>query len=252
MRRENNMYHVKATCATAGRILRQLSHDHRTVALIFIVPCLLLALLRWMFTDTIDTFNHFAPALLGVFPFVIMFIITSITTLRERVGGTMERLMTTPLGKFDFIVGYMIAFGILAIVQALLASTLLLYVFNLDVAGPDWFLILIALVDALLGTALGLFVSAFAKSEFQAVQFMPAFVLPQFLIGGLFMPLDKMPELLETIAYFLPLTYVIDALTSVVTNTDVTGDMWRDFWVILAFMVGAILLGGLTLRRKTK
>jgi ABC-2 type transport system permease protein len=205
-----------------------------------------------MFTDTIDTFNHFAPALLGVFPFVIMFIITSITTLRERVTGTMERLMTTPLGKFDLIIGYMIAFGILAIVQALLASTLLLYVFNLDVMGPDWFLVVVALADALLGTALGLFVSAFAKSEFQAVQFMPAFVLPQLLIGGLFVPLANMPDLLEAIAYCLPLTYVIDALTSVVNNVDITNNMWRDLWVVIGFMVAAILAGGLTLRRKTR
>ena len=246
------MYHLKTTVATAARILQQLSHDPRTIALIFLVPCLLLALLRWMFTDSIDTFNHFAPALLGVFPFIIMFIITSITTLRERVTGTMERLMTTPLGKFDFIIGYMKAFGILAIIQALLASTLLLYVFKLDIMGPDWFLIVVALADALLGTALGLFVSAFAKSEFQAVQFMPAFVLPQLLIGGLFVPLADMPDLLEKIAYFLPLTYVIDALTAVVRNTDITGDMWRDLWVVIGFMIGAILAGGLTLRRKTK
>jgi ABC-2 type transport system permease protein len=246
------MYHAKATFATAGRVLKQLSHDPRTIALIFIVPCLLLSLLRWMFTDNINIFNHFAPALLGVFPFIIMFIITSITTLRERVTGTMERLMTTPLGKFDLIIGYMIAFGILAIVQALLASALLLYVFDLNVAGPEWFLVVVALADALLGTALGLFVSAFASSEFQAVQFMPAFVLPQFLIGGLFVPLASMPDLLESIAYFLPLTYVIDALTAVVKNADITGDMWRDFWVVIGFTVGAILLGGLTLKRKTK
>jgi ABC transporter DrrB family efflux protein len=246
------MYHVKATFATTGRILHQLSHDPRTIALIFLVPCILLSLLRWMFTDNIDTFNHFAPALLGVFPFIIMFIITSITTLRERVTGTMERLMTTPLGKFDLIIGYMKAFGILAIIQALLASTLLLYVFNLEIKGPDWFLIVVALADALLGTALGLFVSAFAKSEFQAVQFMPAFVLPQLLIGGLFVPLANMPDLLEAIAYFLPLTYVIDALTAVVGNADITGDMWRDLWVVIGFTVGAILAGGLTLRRKTR
>ncbi len=246
------MYHVKTTFATAGRVLQQLSHDPRTIALIFLVPCLLLSLLRWMFTDNISTFDHFAPALLGVFPFVIMFIITSITTLRERVTGTMERLMTTPLGKFDLIVGYMIAFGILAIIQALLASALLLIVFDLNVAGPEWFLIVVALTDALLGTALGLFVSAFASSEFQAVQFMPAFVLPQFLIGGLFVPLASMPDLLESMAYFLPLTYVIDALTAVVKNTDITGDMWRDLWVVIAFTIGAILLGGLTLKRKTR
>jgi ABC transporter DrrB family efflux protein len=246
------MYHLRTTFATAGRILRQLSHDPRTIMLIFLVPCLLLALLRWMFSDTVRVFDTFAPAFLGIFPFIIMFIITSITTLRERVSGTMERLMTTPLGKFDLIVGYMIAFGILAIIQALLASTLILYVFNLDINGPDWFLIVMALADALLGTALGLFVSAFAKSEFQAVQFMPAFVLPQILIGGLFVPLDKMPDLLETIAYFLPVTYVIDALTSVVTASDITTNMWRDFWVVIAFMIGAILLGGLTLRRKSR
>jgi ABC-2 type transport system permease protein len=205
-----------------------------------------------MFTDNMSIFNHFAPALLGVFPFIIMFIITSITTLRERVTGTMERLMTTPLGKFDLILGYMIAFGILAIIQALLASALLLYIFDLNVAGPEWFLVVVALADALLGTALGLFVSAFASSEFQAVQFMPAFVLPQFLIGGLFVPLASMPDLLESIAYFLPLTYVIDALTSVVKNTEITGDMWRDLWVVIGFAIGAILLGGLTLKRKTR
>lgn len=246
------MYHAKATFATATRVLRQLSHDPRTIALIFLVPCLLLSLLRWMFTDTVSTFDHFAPALLGVFPFIIMFIITSITTLRERVTGTMERLMTTPLGKFDLITGYMIAFGVLAIVQALLASVLLLYVFDLNVAGPEWFLVVVALADALLGTALGLFVSAFASSEFQAVQFMPAFVLPQFLIGGLFVPLAAMPDLLESIAYFLPLTYVIDALTGVAKNTEITGDMWRDFWAIVTFAIGAILLGGLTLKRKTR
>jgi len=246
------MYHVKATFATAWRILRQLSHDPRTILLIFIVPCLLLSLLRWMFDNNLTAFNHFAPGLLGLFPFVIMFIITSITTLRERVGGTMERLMALPIGKLDLIVGYMTAFGILAIVQAALASTLLLYVFNLDVAAPDWFIVFIALIDALLGTALGLFVSAFASSEFQAVQFMPAFILPQVLIGGLFVPLATMPDALQTIAWCLPLTYVLDALKAAVTNATITGDMTRDIWVIVSFMLGAIIFAALSLRRRQR
>lgn len=246
------MYHLGATLATAKRILRQLSHDPRTLVLIFIVPCLLLALLRWLFEDSTTTFDRIAPALLGVFPFVLMFIITSITTLRERVGGTMERLMATPIAKLDLILGYMLAFGLLAVVQALLASALLLYGFGLEVAGPDWFLVVMALADALLGTALGLLVSAFAKTEFQAVQFMPAFVLPQVLIGGLFVPIEKMPDLLESIAYFLPLTYAIDALNEVARHTDITSEAWRDLWVVISCVVVAVLLGALTLRRRTR
>lgn len=245
------MYHVRATFSTAGRIMRQLSHDPRTIALIFVVPCLLIALLRWLFSNNLTTFDHIAPALLGVFPFIIMFLITSITTLRERSGGTMERLMATPIARLDIVLGYMIAFGLLAIVQALLASGLLLYVFNLNVLGPDWFLIVMALADALLGTALGLLVSAFARTEFQAVQFMPAFIFPQILIGGLFMPLAAMPQLLETIAYCLPLTYAIDALNIVTTHTTLTADAWRDVWVVTGCIVLAVLLGALTLRRKT-
>lgn len=246
------MYHIGATFATAWRILRQLSHDPRTIALIFLVPVILLSLLRWLYTDNMVVFNQIAPALLGIFPFVIMFIITSITTLRERTGGTMERLMALPIGKLDLVFGYMFAFGLLAIVQATLASMLLLYGLGLDVAGPHWFLIVMALVDALLGTALGIFVSAFASTEFQAVQFMPALIFPQVLIGGLLMPLSQMPDILEKIAYFLPLTYAIDALNSIVHHTDITNDAWRDLWVVAAFAVGALLLGALTLRRKTK
>jgi ABC-2 type transport system permease protein len=246
------MYHLRTTFSTAGRILQQLSHDHRTVGLIFVVPCLLLALLRWLFDENLATFNVIAPALLAIFPFTIMFIITSITTLRERSGGTMERLMALPIGRLDLVMGYMIAFGSMAIIQATLASLVLLYWLGLDISGPSWFLVVVALGDALLGTALGIFVSAFARTEFEAVQFMPAFIAPQILIGGLLMPLDKMPDLLEKIAYCLPLTYAIDALKSITHHTDITDDAVRDLYVVVAFVVGAILLGALTLRRRTK
>lgn len=245
------MYHFNASFATAARILRQLSHDHRTLALIFIVPCILLGLLRWLYDGNLQIFNSVAPALLGVFPFVVMFLVTSITTLRERVSGTMDRLMVLPIGKFDLLFGYMLAFGLLAIIQAFLASLLLLYGLGLEVTGPSWFLIVMALADALLGTALGLFVSAFARSEFQAVQFMPALVIPQLLIGGLLMPVSQMPDLLEKIAYLLPITYAIDALNSVVAETGITTDAWRDLWVVSGFIVAALILGSLSLRRKS-
>jgi ABC-2 type transport system permease protein len=245
------MYHFIATFATFRRILRQLGHDHRTLALIFLVPCVLLGLLRWLYSNNEPTFNAIAPALLAIFPFVIMFIITSITTLRERTSGTMERLMAMPIGKLDLVLGYMFAFGLLACLQAILASTLLLYGFDLTVAGPHWFVVLVAIIDALLGTALGIFVSAFARTEFQAVQFMPAFVLPQVLIGGLLMPLAQMPALLEALAYCLPLTYAIDALQQMISHGSVTADAWHDVYVILGFIVGAIILAAATLRRRS-
>lgn len=246
------MYNFRATIFTAQRILKQLTHDPRTIALIFIVPCVLLGLLRWLYSDNLMIFNHIAPALLGIFPFILMFIITSVTTLRERVGGTMERLMVSPIGKLDLVLGYMIAFGLLAIVQGFLASLLLLYGFDLDVKGPHWFLVVMALADALLGTALGIFVSAFARTEFQAIQFMPVFALPQVLIGGLLMPLSQMPDILEKIAYFLPLTYAIDALNRIVEDTDISSEAWRDLWVVVGFIIAAILLAALTLRRQSK
>lgn len=246
------MYGVRTTLATTRRIFAQLSHDHRTLGMIFLVPCVLMALLRWLFDDNLAVFNQAAPALLGVFPFVIMFIITSITTLRERTSGTLERLLAMPIPKLSLITGYMKAFGLLAIVQASLVSLLIIYGFDLDVAGPPWFLILMALMDALLGTALGLFVSAFARTEFQAVQFMPALVLPQVLVGGLFVPLAQMPELLERIAYFLPLTYAIDALNETVKHTEITDTAYADLLVVAAFILGALILAALTLRRQTK
>lgn len=246
------MYHVAATLATAGRILRQLSHDHRTLALVFLVPCVLLGLLRWLYTDNLTVFDSIAPALLGVFPFVIMFIITSITTLRERTGGTMERLMAMPIGRGDVVMGYVLAFGLLAVLQALLASVVLLYGLGLTVSGPHEFLIVVAVLDALLGTALGIFVSAFARTEFQAVQFMPALIFPQILIGGLLMPLSQMPGVLESIAHWLPLTYAIDALQAVVRHSDITSDAWRDVWIISGFIAGAVLAAAITLRRRVR
>ncbi len=246
------MYNIRATGATTKRILRQLMHDHRTVALIFVVPCVLLGLLRWLYSDNLVIFNSIAPALLGIFPFIIMFIVTSITTLRERTGGTLERLMAMPISKLDLVMGYLIAFGLLAIIQALLASLLLLYGLGLDVAGPAWFLIVMALADALLGAALGIFVSAFARTEFQAVQFMPALIFPQVLIGGLLMPLEQMPAVLEAIAYVLPLTYAIDALNIVVHEASVTQAGWRDLAIVVGFIVAAIMLAALTLRRRSK
>lgn len=240
----------RLTVATAGRVLRQVRADHRTLALLIVVPCVLIGLLAWIFNGT-NVFDRIGAPLLGVFPFVVMFLVTSVTTLRERSSGTLGRLLSTPLGKGDFLAGYALAFGALAVVQALVATGFAIWACGLDVAGPRWLLVVVAVVDAVLGTATGLFVSAFARTEFQAVQFMPAFVLPQFLLCGLLVPRDMLPRALELVSDFLPLSYAVDAMRTLTTTADAAGEVGLDVAIVAAFAVAAIAAGSLTLRRRT-
>jgi ABC-2 type transport system permease protein len=241
---------ARLTLATAGRILNQIRHDPRTIVLLLVVPSLLIGLLAWVFSEG-PVFAVAGPAVLALFPFIVMFLVTSITTLRERRSGTLERLMTLPIGKADFIVGYTLAFGLLATVQAVIAVGFAVWVCGLEVAGAAWLLVVVAVADALLGTTLGLFASAFARSEFQVVQFLPVFVFPQLLLGGVLLPRDQMPPVLSAISDWLPLSHAIDALNLVSTEADATGDVLWHLAVVLAFALAAIVLGAVTLRRKT-
>lgn len=236
--------------ATAKRILTQLRHDRRTVALMILLPSLLLILLRYVFNSE-QAFSAAAPALLAVFPFAIMFIVTSITTLRERTTATLERLMTMPIGKFDLLLGYAIAFGLVAVVQVLVAATVSLTWLGLEITGSVWLLLVIAVLDALLGTALGLLASAFARTEFQAVQFMPAIVMPQVLLCGLFAPRDSMTPVLEWLSNLMPLSYAVDALDAVTRSTEIDATLVRNLLVVAGCVVLALILGSATLRRRT-
>ena len=200
-----------ATGAVALRVLTQLRRDPRTVALLLLVPILLEVLLHELFAGDEAIFQHVGGPLLGLFPFISMFLVTSITMLRERTSGTLERLMTLPLAKLDLLGGYALAFALVAAVQASIAAAVAFGPLGLDVAGSTTVVILLAIANALLGMSLGLFVSAFATTEFQAVQFMPAFVLPQILLCGLVQQRDRMAAALEWISYALPLTYAYDA-----------------------------------------
>ncbi|MGW3626607.1 ABC transporter permease [Streptomyces sp. NPDC000880] len=239
------------TLATAARVLHQLRHDPRSIALMVLVPCVMLFLLRYVFDGSEQTFDSIGASLLGIFPLITMFLVASIATLRERTSGTLERLLAMPLGKGDLIAGYALAFGLVAIVQSLLATGLALWALGLDVVGSPWLLLLVALLDALLGTALGLFVSAFAASEFQAVQFMPAVIFPQLLLCGLFTAREKMQPVLEGISNVLPMSYAVDAMTEVQRHPDATGDFTRDVLTVAACAVLVLALGAATLRRRT-
>ncbi len=215
-----------------------------------VVPCVLLGMLAWIYADT-PVFDSIGAPLLGIFPFVVMFLVTSIATLRERRTGTLERLLTLPLGKGDLLGGYALAFGALAALQAVVATGFSILVLGLDVAGSSWLLLLVAVVDAVLGTALGLFLSAFAATEFQAVQFLPAFVLPQFLVCGLLVPRDQLPTALHAISNVLPLSYAVDAMRTITTDASGTRDVLADLAIVLAFAVAALAAGAATLRRRT-
>jgi len=242
---------VRITLATTARILRQLRHDHRTVGLLVVVPVALLALLYFMYDNAGATFDRIALVMLGIFPFVIMFLVTSIAMLRERTTGTLERLLTTPLGKLDLLFGYGIAFGLAAAVQAGVAVGAAFWLLGLSTTGSSGLVVLIAVLNAVLGVALGLFCSAFARTEFQAVQFLPVVVVPQLLLCGLFVPREQMAGWLQAIADVLPLSYAVEALTQVGAHADPTGTMWRDLVVVAGAAIVALVLAAATLRRRT-
>jgi ABC-2 type transport system permease protein len=242
---------ARVTLATAERVLRQLHRDRRTLALVFGVPPLLLVLFRYVFDGQDATFDRVGGPLVGLFPFISMFLVTSIAMLRERTSGTLERLMSMPLAKLDLLLGYGLSFALLATVQASLTSAVAFWLLDLDAAGSVWVVIALAVANALLGMSLGLLLSAFATSEFQAVQFMPAFVLPQILLGGLLVPRDRMARPLELASDALPLTSAYDALARVTAEADYGSRLWLDVAVVTGCIVAALALGAATLRRRT-
>lgn len=241
---------ARRTWATTGRVLSQIRHDPRTIALLLFVPMLLIGLVAWIFSDT-EVFASIGPAMIALFPFIVMFLVTSISTLRERRTGTLERLLSMPLGRGDFLLGYTLAFSALSILQACIAVGFAVWVCGLEISGSIWLLIVVALMDAILGTTLGLLASAFARTEFQVVQFMPALIFPQILLGGIFLPRDQLPELLHVISDWLPLSHAIDALNAVATGSHDDAYIWGEIGILAAFAVGAVVLGSLTLRRRT-
>ena len=240
-----------ATLATAERVLRQLRRDPRTIALVLVVPPLLLTLFRYVFDGQPERFDRLGGPLVGIFPFISMFLVTSIAMLRERTTGTLERLMSMPIGKLDLLLGYALAFAVVAALQAAITATVAFTLLGLDTAGPSLLVVLLAVANALLGMALGLFLSAFATTEFQAVQFMPAVVIPQILLGGLLVPRERMAEPLRWLSNVLPLTYAYDALAQVTQTGILDAELAVNAAVVVGCVAAALALGAATLKRRT-
>jgi ABC-2 type transport system permease protein len=240
------------TLATARRVLLQLRHDPRTVALLLLVPCALETLLRLIYAHRRPAFDQAGAPLLAFFPLTTVFLVTSIALLRERVSGTLERLLATPLGRLELLGGYAMSFGALAAAQAILVSALTLGPLGLRVRGPVVLLVVLAVCVALLGTGLGLLASAFARSEFQVVQFFPLIILPQLLLCGLLVARQDLPATLRAISDALPLSYAVDGMHHVSRQVGAGIDLSLDIAIVLAFAVGALLFGSATLRRRTE
>ncbi len=241
----------RITLATALRVLRQLRRDPRTVAMILVVPAALIALLKGVLEGSPGSFESLGGPMVGLFPLIMMFLITSITMLRERTTGTLERLMTLPLAKLDLLLGYGIAFALVAAVQATVTAIVAFAVLGVDAAGSTIAVVLLAIANALLGMAMGLLASAFARTEFQVVQFMPAFIFPQLLLCGLFAPRDEMAPVLEAVSYALPMSYAFDALHRVTVDGSLGGAGVVDVVVTLGATALALFAAAGTLRRRT-
>jgi ABC-2 type transport system permease protein len=242
---------VDRTLAVAVRVLRQLRRDHRSVAMILLVPPLLLALMWGVYYNAPQIFERAGPMLLGLFPFVTMFLVTSITTLRERSLGTLDRLMVSPIGRGDVMAGYAVAFLLIAAVQTCITVVVGVWLLDLNVRGSLAASVLLVLAQALLGITLGLFLSAFAQSEFQVVQFMPLAILPQIFFAGLLVPIEQMPDVLQLVSVVVPLRYSLEALSGVMLlGEPMFGqELWVESSVTLMLPIVVLALSWMTLRR---
>jgi ABC-2 type transport system permease protein len=241
---------LTATFATAARVLGQLRRDRRTLAMVFLVAPALLALFKYVFENQPQTFDRIGAPMIGLFPLLMMFLITSIAMLRERTSGTLERLMSLPLAKLDLLLGYALAFALLAAAQGAITGAIGFGLLGIHAQGPEWTVVLLAIANALMGMALGLLLSAFARTEFQPVQFMPALLLPQIVLSGILVPRAGMPHALQIVSDALPVTYAYDALAKV-TADDTGRWLWFDIVIVAGSIALALVLGATTLRRRT-
>jgi ABC-2 type transport system permease protein len=237
--------------AVAWRVLTQLRRDPRTMALLIFVPAVLVTLFKYVLAGQPAAFQRVGLPLVGIFPLVSMFLVTSITMLRERTTGTLERLMTMPIAKLDILFGYAAAFSLTALVQVSVVSFVAIELLDLNVRGSVAVAVILAVLNALLGMALGLFVSAFATTEFQAVQFMPALLMPQLVLCGIFAPRSSMAAVLRWVSDVMPMTYAYDALHRVATSDSFDDRILVDAGVVVLASVIALALGAATLRRRT-
>lgn len=242
---------ARLTLATAGRILRQLAHDKRTVAIVIVVPIVVISMLHYALDADQQVIWRVDLIMVGVFPIILMFLVGATMMVRERTSGTLERLMTTPIGKGDVMVGYALAFGLVAAVQVAVTAAYTFGVLGLQVAGSAWLVLATSVVAAQLGVAFGLLAAAVSTSEFQAVQLFPAVIITQLLLCGLFGPRDGLVPVLRYLSDVMPISYAVQALTELSAAAEPTGLYWMSLAVTAGCVVVLLAIASATLRRRT-
>jgi ABC-2 type transport system permease protein len=193
-------------------------------------------------------FDNFGPVLIGYFSFFFVFLIAGVAFLRERTGGTLERLLATPLRRWEIVVGYVGGFGLFTMLQAALIAWFSIEILDIMMAGSFGLVLLVTLLLALTALTLGTFLSAFANNEFQMIQFIPLIIVPQIFFSGLF-NMDTMIDWLRWLSVIMPLTYGAEALRDIMIRGAGWGDIAREVYVLAGFSVAFMLANILALKK---
>jgi ABC-2 type transport system permease protein len=236
------------TLAIAQRTIIQLVRDPRTLVLIIIVP-LVIASLLGVSLPSKQIFNQTLPAILAMLILFFGFLLSGIAFLRERSQGTRERLLASPVTRFNILVGYLLGFLLFAMVQTLILFFYSVYVLKADFSGQLWQIIVFQILIGILAVCLGIFISAFARNEFQMIQFIPLIIVPQVFVCGLLFPVNQLPDYLQWLAKFLPLTYAVDGIRAMMLNGKGLLDIGKEVSVLAAYAIGLMILAGISLRR---
>jgi ABC-2 type transport system permease protein len=237
-----------STLTIARRIINQLVRDRRTIVLLVIVPLVIASLIGVSIPDK-SILDYTAPAMLAFLILFFGFILTGISFLRERTQGTLERLMASPVSRLDMVGGYLLGFLLFALLQTLIIFFYMVYVLKVNYYGELWQILVFQVIIGIGAVCLGTFFSVLAKNEFQMMQFIPMIIVPQMFLCGVLWPVDQMPNYLQWIAKFLPLTYGVDGIRALMLQGQNLLDIGKEVSVLAAYAVGLLILAALTLRR---
>lgn len=196
-------------------------------------------------------FDKMFPILMSFFVFLFVFLISGIALLRERTTGTLERVLATPIKRSDIVFGYLIGYGVFAIIQTLIIVFFSIYLLNINLAGSLTYVILINILLAIAALVMGIFISTFANSEFQMVQFIPIVAIPQVFFSGIF-PLENMSPWLSNIGYLFPLRYAGHALTNIMIKGQGWSNIWFDVLILFVFIIIFTTMNMIGLKRYRK
>ena len=236
------------TFTVARRVMLQVARDRRTIALILIAPLVIATVAGFSIPDK-SVLDGAAPGILATLILFFGFLITGISFLRERTQGTLERMMVSPMSRMDIVAGDLLGLLLFALIQTLIMFFYMVYVLDINYRGDLWQILVFQVLMGINAVCMGTFFSAFARNEFQMIQFIPLIIVPQIFLSGLFIPVRQLPVVLEWISKFLPLTYGVEGIKALMQQGQSLLDIGGDIGILVAFAAGFLVLASLTLRR---